>query len=899
MRARFFNYLGRLSSCRPWLVVAIAIIVTAASAIFAATSLQLNADLDKLVSEKLDYHRRYLDFLKEFGDQEYLYVVVEIDENLAQAKEFLTELAGKLERIKDVKEITYKIDNPAMERGFLLYLPMEDLKSLATILTDGAFDVRRIAGWTSIVPFFNTINTEIKKPVNTAREKELTTSFTFLDGIIDDMITALETGRPYRSRLQALFFGGEETFDPDGFLRNGDLLFLLMMPMKDFTTMEVIAEPLARIRKAIDDTKANYPGIRAGLTGRPVLAADELATTDRDMTRATILAIVLVGLLFILFFRSLTRPTLAMISLIMGITWTFGLVTLLFGSLTILSIVFALILVGAAIEYAIHLVGRYQEQLSQGEGVEIAMVKALSTAGRSDMTSALTTAAAFLTITWTDFTALAELGFIAASGVMLCLVSMLVVLPSMIIIRDRYRSPEKLRKVKYFGLPVLARIHRYPKAITVGCTVLTIALIPFALKTGFDNNLLNLQAKGLESVELEHLIIDKSSETTWFAHAIANTVSESHEKAEKIRKLPTVRRVDDVERIVPRHQDEKIEIVRRIAPVFARLDFVQASDEIDRNSLIGELNGLIKSVDRLSEEAFSAGRVDAVEELEKFGEKVSRLKNIVKAATPDQLENLVKFQRAFLDDMHRNLELLATGMDPKKISLDDIPESLKKRFVSPTGRYALTIYPKGNIWDPQELSDFLEELELVEPDALGTPIEVHESGRLMRETFVRSAVLAFVVIFLMVWIDFRSVRPAAMAVMPLLLGTTWLLGFMGMFDIPFNMANFFAIPILIGIGVDNGVHLAHRMQRDECVAAIGASTGKGVLLTSLANAVGFGAMMLAAHRGIASLGQIMAIGGLSFMVASLIAMPPVAHWVMRIPISSEREMQSEGISQKG
>lgn len=888
MRHKLFTFLGRLSSQRSRLVVIIAVIVTLVAGIYAANTITLNADLDRLVSEDLDYHKRYLDFLDEFGDMEYLYVVVEIDDDLARAKKFVTELAPRFEKISDIKEIIYKIDNPAMEQGFMLYLPMEELKALAVMLTDGAFDVRQVARWQSLTPFFSAINREVSGPVDPSREEELAMSFTFLDGVIDDMTATLANGKHYESRLQSLFFGDGETFDPDGFIRNGDLLFMMIMPRKDFTTMEVIAEPLARIRAAIDETKASFPGITAGLTGRPVLAADELATTDRDMTRATILAIVLVGLLFVFFFRSLVRPLLAMISLIMGITWTFGLVALVFESLTILSIVFALILVGAAIEYAIHLVARYQEELAKGLDVQTAMTNALTTAGRSNLTSALTTAGAFLTITWTDFTAIAELGVIAASGVILCLISMLVVLPAMIIMRDLRLSSEKLAQVKPFGLPRLAKIYRHPAIVTMACVLVMVAAVPFALRTGFDNNLLNLQAKGLESVELEHLIIEKSSETTWFANSTAKTVEESHEKAKKLRELKTVRRVDDIERIVPEQQQDKIAVVRTMAPVFDGLAFEVPSQEVDRGALLEQLNTLTKSIAHLTEESFSAGRVDAVEELEAFGAKVKMLHDGLKKAMPDKLAKLGVYQAAFLNDMHDNLKILATGMDPQPISLADIPDSIARRFVSSKGTYALTIYPEHNIWDPVRLEEFINEVRAVDSGMVGTPIEVHESGKLMRETFLKSAVLAFIAIFLMVLIDFRRVRPALMAVMPLVVGTLWLVGIMGLFDIPFNMANFFAIPILIGIGVDNGVHLAHRMQRDGCVAVIGKSTGKGVMLTALANAVGFGAMMLAAHRGIASLGQIMALGGLTMLAAALIAMPPVAHWVMKIPVSSKR-----------
>jgi len=719
----------------------------------------------------------------------------------------------------------------------------------------------------------------ISGPVQAEDEGQLTQGFTFIDGLLDDMAAALKGKEKYDSRLQTLFFGDGETFDPDGFYRNGDLLFLMIMPAKDFTTMEVIKKPLGDIRLAIAETKTEFPGIDAGLTGRPVLAADEITTSDRDMTRATILAIVLVGIMFILFFRSISRPVLAMVSLVMGITWTFGLVAVVFGTLNILSIVFTLILIGASIEYAIHLVARYQEELAESGSIEVSMARALSTSGRANLTSAFTTAAAFLTIMWTDFIALAQLGFIASSGIILCLLSMLVVLPAMIVLRDRRRAPSDLKLVRPFRLEHMGAIYKKPWMPAVASIVISIVIIPFVYRTSFDNNLLNLQAKGLESVRYEHLILEKSSETTWFARAIADSIDESHAKAKALAKLPTVRRVDDVERILPENQDEKIAIVQGLAPAFQGLVFADASGTVDAGKLMLGLDLLASGISRLQEQAFSSGRVDAVEELGKFGDKVGKVAELLKGADNAELANLGYLQKEFFDDLHKHLEILAGGMDPKRISITDLPEDLVNRFKSPKGRYALFIYPKGNIWDPESLSKFVDDIRKIDSKSLGTPIEVHESGRLMRRTFARSAVLAFIVICILVWIDFRSIKTTILAVMPLVVGLAWLAGIMGLFNIPFNMANFFAIPIIIGIGVDFGVHLAHRLKNERSLKAMATSTGKGVVLTAATNAVGFGAMMLAAHQGIASLGQIMAIGALCCLAAAMIAMPPLAKFL--------------------
>lgn len=879
MRTRAFSFVSRLASAHPWKIAAAAAALTIAAGAYAAATIRLNANLDDLVSDRLDYHRRYIDFLNEFGDEEYLYVVVDASDDMPRAKQFVISLAERLQSVEGLKQVIWKIDNPALERNFLLYMTPAQLAALKGMLTEGPFAVGNIAKWNGFSPMIGALADRISGPVSAEDESQLTQGFTFIDGLLDDMAAGLAGREKYESRLQALFFGDGETFDPDGFYRNGDLLFLMIMPAKDFTTMEVIERPLTDIRAAVAETRAEFPDIDAGLTGRPVLSADEMMTSNRDMTRATILAIVLVGILFVLFFRSVSRPALAMISLVMGISWTFGLVAVVFGTLNILSIVFTLILIGASIEYAIHLVARYQEHLAETGDIEASMSKALSTSGHADLTSALTTAAAFLTIMWTDFTALAELGFIAASGIMLCLAAMLVVLPAMIVLRDRHRAPSALKLVRPFAMPHIGVIYKKPWIIAVVSLLISAATIPFLGRTSFDNNLLNLQAGGLESVKYENLILDKSNETTWFARAVADSIDESHEKARAFAKLPTVRRVDDIERILPEGQDGKIKAVGEIAPAFKGLSFSNVAERADAGMLMFNLGRLASNLERLEGQAFSSGRADAVEELGKFAAKVKKVVDLLIVADAKGLDNLGKLQGEFFRDLHGHIEILAGGMDPRRISITDLPEDLVGRFKSPKERYALFIYPRENIWDPGALTRFVDDIRRVDPNSLGTPIEVHESGRIMRQTFGRSAVLAFLVICLLVWIDFRSWRCAVLAVTPLAVGLLWLFGLMGLFDIPFNMANFFAIPILIGIGVDFGVHLVHRIRADRSLGAIATSTGKGVVLTAATNAVGFGAMMLAAHRGIASLGEIMAIGALCCLAAALIAMPPLAKFL--------------------
>src|SRR5690606_18659357 len=136
------------------------------------------------------------------------------------------------------------------------------------------------------------------------------------------------------------------------------LHFVQVQPVRDFGTMAVIQEPLRRIREVLDEARQRFPDVEIGLTGKPVLQADEMQTSDRDTTRAFVIAIILVAVLFMVTIGGVRHPMLAVVSLLFGIAWTFGFTTLAVGQLTLLSVVFTLVLVGVGIDFGVHIVSR-------------------------------------------------------------------------------------------------------------------------------------------------------------------------------------------------------------------------------------------------------------------------------------------------------------------------------------------------------------------------------------------------------------------------------------------------------------------------------------------------------------------------------------------------------------
>ncbi|PIR18215.1 MAG: hypothetical protein COV46_00955 [Deltaproteobacteria bacterium CG11_big_fil_rev_8_21_14_0_20_49_13] len=878
MRDRLLLFISRLVTRHPWRVVLASLILALASIIISSLFLKMNTDQDDLVSEKLAYHKNYKDHLREFGDKEYLYIVVEADDNLPQAKDFTRALAKRLSSIPDVKEVTYQISNPKLEKSFLLYLPNGQISTIGEYLPK----MEKIGSSADVFAMMNeTIEHLRESQVAGNESRQLETGFLFLDKLLDGLIGAAKDDEAYRPFLQQAFFGGDRAFDEDGFLlsENGKLLFVMIMPDKNYKTLAVIDEPLKKIRTALDGTRSEFPNIKAGLTGRPVLAADEMRVSDTDMTLATIAAIFIVALIFFIYFKRPIRPAMAVLALICGILQTLGVTTLIIGHLNILSIVFAVILVGAGIEFGLQIVSRYREELAHHKSPARAVETCITQTGKGNMTACCTTAAAFFAMCLTNFLALQELGFIAGIGIILCLINMLTMLPALMFIEDRGKHPEHLHTTLNINLTRIASIYNRPRVVLIITLVATAALVPGLFRVSFNHNLLDLQAKGLESVLFEKKILAESSQSTWYVPFVTDTKESSLALAQKVKELPTVGKVETIEEVVPAGQDEKIAIIRVIAsPKGVAISRNQsrgiASSAAGGLAMTHELKKFRESISHLTEMAFSAGETEAVESLEEISTKAGELIQLITGHET----RINKFDKDFAGDLSKHIEMLRGGLTPERVTIEDMPETIQRRYVSAnTGRYSFYAYPKEDVWDPAKMSAFIKDIRSVDPNVTGVPVEVYESSKLLERSFRQSAMIAILAIFIIVSLDFRNLRYTLLALAPLCFGVFWLFELMGIFGVKFNLANFFGIPIILGVGIDNAVQIVHRYIKDRHIEKVSSfmtrSTGVAVLLTSITTFASFGTLIFARHQGIASLGLVMSMGTLTCFIGSMLVLP--------------------------
>ncbi len=902
MRNLLFSLIHHLVSRYPLFVVGLSLFFAITAGYYGSVNMEIITDQDRLLSEELDYHRRYMEFVRQFGDLEFLYIIIEGGTE-EQRVAFAETLEERLKPSQDVKEIVYYFETSWAKDYAFYYATQNELNRLEQQLTPHREEIEELFSLRNV--------DDILRQISTALEdfgKEAGPS-SQMNQRLDQFIQALRGEN--ESSLQELSTMEEEieaNFSHEReYIIEGEYLLMLVMPAKDFSTLSVIQDPLNRIRADIWLTEQDFPGIQAGLTGRPALQAEEMTTTNKDMQNASIMAIIGVSFLFIIFFREVGRPLCGILALLMAMGWTYGFVAMTLGHLNLLSMVFALVMIGLGIDFGIHFIHRYQEELKIHHDTSPAVWNALRRVGPGILTGAVTSSVAFLLALLTDFLGLAELGYVAGAGILFCLIAMLLTLSGFLTSYDRYlhREGSIPNLVHFVGL---RHVSRHPLILIIVIAVLTIALIPKALDVRFNDNLLELQAPDLESVKYEHKLIEESDYSTWYAVFIEPTLEDMLDRTETLKDHTLVAHVDSLANVLPKVTEQKQETLNSIA---SQLNFVAGATFAEynpnpyiRRNLLQKIEELNQQMERMQQaaqqtSAMDLSQIDPSQLTPEMREPLQQAQNNSSTQsppemTPEQQEMVDKLNElaALLSQSDRivNQRLKDTQQrmltQPREslcsiyrwASMDaptheDLPPTLHSIYVGDNGRYLVMAYPKENIWDTEPMHEFVSAMREIDPEVTGTPIQVYESSLLMREAFTRIGTFSFIVVGVLVFLDFMSLSSLFFVMTPLALGVLWLVECMGIFNVNLNLANFFAIPILIGIGVDNAVHFFHRYLETNDIEHAMSTTGTTLSLTTMTTMTGFGSLIFASHQGLASLGVLMVLGSATCWFACLVFLP--------------------------
>jgi len=884
----FVDVVGR----RPWLVIGVCGALVAASIAVAYEKLEYHTQRNDLLSADKECQKRWQKYTEAFGDDDDMVVVVE-GRDRAAMESALDTIAAKVKQRPDrFDRVFHKADLRHLHDRAMLYLPTAELDAIRDRLDRMDPLLGRFApvAWQML---------------------SLQTLLSKATGILKDQAAGKNlpaTDRDLLTQLPAVARSAADTLrHPDGyrnpwgiasamsgpamapitqpqyaFTPDGSLGLLACRPLKASDSFTPAKEANEAMRAILDEVRPGYPTLKMGLTGLPVLETDEMALSDTDSERASWFALAGVALLYLVVYRGFRYPVLTVISLLVGTVWALGWATITVGHLNILSTTFAVMLIGMG-DYGVLWVARYDEERKAGLTIREAMRRTAEHAGPSIVTAAATTALAFYATMLADFKAVAELGWIAGSGVIACALACLTVMPATLVLVERWQS----RRVKVNGsvgteteerscpstpclpfspspsLAFLPGLSRRPRWVLAVGAILVLGVGGFTANLAYDHNLLNLQAHGLDSVVWEHKLIDKAAGATWDAMSLAATREDAVALKAKYEALPEVGRVVEVASLVPGDQAVKLPRVKAIHAKLAGVPDLTnmprpigsaAADVWKQAAIVGQLGW--------ADPALTTAMAD--------------LRRVLDATPPDVAAiRLREFERRLLRDLAADLHSLRDVCQPTPITMADVPTDLRERYVGTNGQYLVRAFAKESLWNFEALRNFTTAALTVDPGATGKSFRTLEGLRAMKVGFEMAGLYALLAIVLVLTLDFRRLSSLLLALLPLAIGMLLTLGVMGLFGVPLNPANLIALPLIVGVGVDNGVHVLHDFRsRDRSRRyRLGSATGRGVMVAALTTILGFGTLMLARHRGMASLGLALTLGVSFCMFASLVLLP--------------------------
>lgn len=878
----------------PWLIIGLATALAGLGLWHTITSLDFITTRNALVSQNARYIRADQAINRDFDALDYAIVVVE-PPDLDRGKQFVQALASRLHAdTEHFDEIIATLDTSSLEGKKLLYLTPEELRTLGERLNDAQDLMTDWSETPGLVPLLNLINQEISRAlvshltggllgVSETADPDTTSSqaldITFLETLFTEMTTALEAPDRYtfRSPWSSFFLGEGEAFSQDGYLtsKHDRFLFILVDFREAQDSFVKYAAPLAALRAHIASVGRDFPDVQAGVTGGDALSSDEMSAARQDTMLATGIALISVATLFVVAFRQVWRPLLVVAVLIISLCWTLGFTTLTVGHLNILSVSFLPILIGLGIDFGIHLLARYSEERARGQNFDTALHGAYRRTGPSVVAAALTTALAFYAVMLADFRGLAELGFIAGSGMLLCLLASFTVLPALLAAYERHRRvPAGVWQT--FERDPLRGLMRFPWLTASALGLVTLAGVWFLPWPTFDYNLLNLQAERTESVEWEYRLLEGSGHSSWYALSTAPSLDRLRQQQARFEALPVVERVDSVVALLPDDQDIRLPLVEQLAPYVEGIDADWTSLEpVDLDDMQAVLQKIRFKLQREPEEWESSSR-PSQSALAAARASLDRLQEQLRVSPPNlSIPALESFQQALAADFADKLHFLQRNVHPTPIAVDDIPKTLRQRFVGQSGQYLLQIFARDNIWERDAMRAFVTQLQTIDPDITGPPVVAFHSIRQIQQGYARAGFYALAVIVGVILVLVRGLKPLLLTLLPVGLGGLWTLVSMSLVGLDFNMANLIILPLFLGIAVDGGIHMVHRMLEEPraMTSPLTQSTGKAIVLTSLTTMAGFGGLMVARHSGIFSLGVLSALAVGCNLLATLVALP--------------------------
>jgi uncharacterized protein len=838
-------------------VLALAVLVTAVLVHYTATHLILDTHPDRLLDPRLPYLQTERELKRAFphlGDS----VLIVVDgESAAVAGDAASRLIQRLRQEQGLVHAVYAPEaSEFFKRHGLLYLDEAELVDLGDRLTDAAPFLGALAQDPSLRGLFNVLAQAVEVETSPAYQSQLQSLLAEIAATIEAQLA----GRERRIAWDEGLLGGTQ-IGVDTRQR-----FVLVRPHLDFESLHPAHDALLAMRSIVRAEEQAQPGVRFRLTGDVPMEAEELESVSRGMGLATVLALILVCALLVVGFRALRVVIAVLATLLVGLAWSAAFATLAIGHLNLISVAFAVLFVGLGVDFGIQFAMRYREELDDLKHHSRALAHTITGVGGALTLAATAAAVGFFSFTPTRYWGLAELGMIAGASMFLGLLANLTVLPALLtLLPVQPRRPAREGRSRATAHALIGRARR---PILLAAVLAGIGSLLLAPQARFDFNPLNMRDPTTESVAtFIELLLDPDT-TPYTGQILAENLDAARVLASWLEKLPAVDHTVTLASFVPQDQDAKLSYLEDLRLVLTPL-VISPADAAPPH--VGEE---LKAYVRLRESlhrasAGEAGRAHA-EGMLALAHAMERLQSA--PGWPDPA--LPELRRRIVSDLPQRLDQLRSMLTPERVTLADLPPELVTLYIASDGRARVEVFPADDMTDNVALRRFVRQVQGVVPQAGGAPIALLEGGDAVIRASLQAAVLASIAALVLLLVVLRSVGDVVLILVPMAFAALLTTAASVLFDLPFNLANIIALPLLLAMTVAFGIYIVMRRRTAADVGDLfDSSTPRAVLFSALTTAVAFGSMTFSDHLGMASMGQLLALSLAFALLSTLVVLP--------------------------
>jgi hopanoid biosynthesis associated RND transporter like protein HpnN len=835
----------------------VCVLAAIAAGFYAVSNFSINTDVTALLDQKAAWRQNEIAFSKAFPQRDDLLVIVVDGESSAEtniaAQKITDALIARTDLFKSVKRPEA---NSYFTQNGLLLLPINDLAEATENIIRAQPMLASLAADPSPRGLFGLLSTMADGvKAGAVQQSDLSGLFSRLHKVMQKVLQY-----PVDADAWAGLFSSDEASKFE------KRRFILAQPVLDYSALSPGEAASSYVREVVktQNLQERY-GVKVRLTGSVALADEEFASVAEGMQWALLASFLLITLILYLSLKSWRIILPIFITLFCGLALTTAFALVMVKSLNLISVAFAVMFTGIAVDFGIQFGVRYRDLRYHQPDFNEALRMTADRIAAPLLLAALSTAVGFLSFTPTSYRGVAELGLIAGSGMLIAFTLNITLLPALM----RFTKPQPEQEAVGFGIlaPLDDLIEQHRIKFLAAFAVISLIMLGLCFFLRFDFDPLNLKDPKTESVSTMLELMKDPDTSPYTIDILAENLEKAEQLAAQLRALPEVDKAITLQSLVPDEQEKKIAIVKDalnlLLPSLNPPGTLPPPSPAEMRQVAEMLANKLTSLKDPSPDANALA-----EDLRLF----TKLNDGALETTRNHLR----------DGVAKNLTELKQRLNPSPVSAPNIPEDLKRDWTAADGRARIEVYPKGDPKQQDVLVKFAESVRALAPEATGTAVSIQESSKTVRRAFVEAAIYSGIMIFLLLLLIMKNLKHTAYVLAPLLLAFLLTLGTAAAVDIPINFANIIALPLLLGLGVSYSIYFVVYWKQgfDQPLQS---SMARAVLASAATAFVAFGSLSMSNHPGTASMGLLLALSLFYVLFTTFLFTPALVGNPARVP----------------